>query len=479
MKMGKRHISMANNITIYAQVKRLVSSNRQAYPLIAAFFVFWGYDLHQMILNSSSVSSRKFEYCQSCSSQNAFGQGIWDKQKPDAEHYWIRTEIALGEGEKWDHLLMRYPGQYRLFWDGYPIGTKQGKSPFNVSAIFNIDKQLLTAGNHHILLEVLDEVEVLPGLFRPEVKLSSEKLLISSYHQKAFQLLLLFGLLGLALTYWFFNHSRHKSLLIAICITLLGYICISWIALVHDQPLDWSGTNIVLVMMLMYLALFYKVGTCLNKPQFKLFFWILLFSFALVYVMFSRPIEHLFLATIIVIVIPLTTLVYLQNIRYFLIGFSMLVIPFTGLWEIGSWIVITSGIIYALLSELKSEPARKQHTPRPAKKTHTIAKYLLVNSKGEKKMVRLDDVATIKAANNYSVIVMSDGERFLHDKSLSKLSPGLPRSFRRVHKSYIANFDHVQSVHAKPGGGKYLSLENREHIPVGRVFAKELDVVLA
>ncbi len=106
-------------------------------------------------------------------------------------------------------------------------------------------------------------------------------------------------------------------------------------------------------------------------------------------------------------------------------------------------------------------------------------KYLAVRKAERLKLVDVQDVRYIRGAGVYSELHLTNGGVELHDKTLSRLSDLLPANFLRVHKSFIANLDHVQHFRSH-GSSKYdLVLENDEVLPVSRSKYKELKVALA
>ena len=84
------------------------------------------------------------------------------------------------------------------------------------------------------------------------------------------------------------------------------------------------------------------------------------------------------------------------------------------------------------------------------------------------KVIPLDQIAYIRASNNYSELHTTDGACFVHDKSLQNLQLILPASFKRIHRSYMCNWQLVQNLF-NHGSGKYeLELTTKQRLPISR-----------
>ncbi|MCR9249390.1 MAG: LytTR family DNA-binding domain-containing protein [bacterium] len=106
-------------------------------------------------------------------------------------------------------------------------------------------------------------------------------------------------------------------------------------------------------------------------------------------------------------------------------------------------------------------------------KSHEV-KYLSVKKRHTIQLVPIEDVIYIKGAGAYSELIIQDGIKELHDKSLEKLEQLLSPQFIRIHKSYLVKMSEVKEVKVS-SGSKYLAvLKNGESIPIGRTKYKEL-----
>jgi DNA-binding LytR/AlgR family response regulator len=102
------------------------------------------------------------------------------------------------------------------------------------------------------------------------------------------------------------------------------------------------------------------------------------------------------------------------------------------------------------------------------------AKFLAVRKFGKVQLVPVDKVLYAQGAGAYAELVLEDGTRELHDKTLEKLHALLPASFERIHKSYVVRMSSVKALHAHEGSHYEAELKNGLRLPIGRTRYKEL-----
>src|SRR5476651_2049279 len=102
------------------------------------------------------------------------------------------------------------------------------------------------------------------------------------------------------------------------------------------------------------------------------------------------------------------------------------------------------------------------------------AKFLAVKKYGKVELVPIDRVLYVEGAGAYAELVLDDGKRELHDKTLEKLHALLPPVFERIHKSYVVRWSTVKALHAQEGSRYEAELRNGLRLPVGRTRYKEL-----
>ena len=101
-------------------------------------------------------------------------------------------------------------------------------------------------------------------------------------------------------------------------------------------------------------------------------------------------------------------------------------------------------------------------------------RYLAVKKRGKIQLVLVEDVLFIKGAGAYTELILTDGTKELHDKSLEKLEQLLSPFFTRIHKSYLVKMSEVKEITVKSGSKYMAELKNGSLIPVGRTKYKDL-----
>ncbi|HEY1108242.1 MAG TPA: LytTR family DNA-binding domain-containing protein [Opitutaceae bacterium] len=124
-------------------------------------------------------------------------------------------------------------------------------------------------------------------------------------------------------------------------------------------------------------------------------------------------------------------------------------------------------------SRERLEQALARVTERDARAA-TAAKFLAVRKQGKVELVPIDRVLYVEGAGAYAELVLDDGRRELHDKTLEKLHALLPPVFERIHKSYIVRMTAVKTLHTQEGSHYEAELRNGLRLPVGRTRYKEL-----
>ncbi|MDB6093253.1 MAG: DNA-binding response regulator [Verrucomicrobia bacterium] len=102
------------------------------------------------------------------------------------------------------------------------------------------------------------------------------------------------------------------------------------------------------------------------------------------------------------------------------------------------------------------------------------AKFLAVRKHGKVQLVPVDRVLYAQGAGAYAELVLDDGTRELHDKTLEKLHALLPPSFERIHKSFVVRMSALKALHAHEGSQYEAELRNGLRLPIGRTRYKEL-----
>jgi DNA-binding LytR/AlgR family response regulator len=102
------------------------------------------------------------------------------------------------------------------------------------------------------------------------------------------------------------------------------------------------------------------------------------------------------------------------------------------------------------------------------------AKFLAIRKHGRIELVAIDRILYVEGAGAYAEVVLEDGRRELHDKTLEKLHALLPPVFERIHKSYVVRLSAVKALHVREGSMYEAELKTGLRLPVGRTRYKEL-----
>jgi two-component system response regulator LytT len=124
-------------------------------------------------------------------------------------------------------------------------------------------------------------------------------------------------------------------------------------------------------------------------------------------------------------------------------------------------------------SRERLEQALRRVTEREGRAAGAV-RFLAVRKRGKVELVPIDHVRYVEGAGAYAELVLDDGRRELHDKTLEKLHALLPPGFERIHKSYIVRWSAVKTLHAQEGSHYEAELRDGRRLPIGRQRYKEL-----
>ncbi|RZJ32136.1 MAG: response regulator transcription factor [Brevundimonas sp.] len=138
------------------------------------------------------------------------------------------------------------------------------------------------------------------------------------------------------------------------------------------------------------------------------------------------------------------------------------------------WLVDLSYFLFAaglVLPLLMVEVVRlgRDDRAREAVLTEAAARpnSLTVASSRRVERVPFADIVAVVGADDYVELRLTGGRRLLHAARLDRLEAELPDSFLRVHRSVIANLDHVRGVE-RDGGRSRLLTQEGERLPISR-----------
>ncbi len=140
--------------------------------------------------------------------------------------------------------------------------------------------------------------------------------------------------------------------------------------------------------------------------------------------------------------------------------------------------------IAAVFGALMVEQVRLLKTPDsqglpPAVPTALSDHPLLRVSDGRRvHLLRLDEIAWLKAADDYCEVGLTDGRVLLNGATLAATLAAAGGRLVRVHRSYAVNPAHITGSEATPGGRRWIMLGAAGNVPIGRVYRTEADRLL-
>ena len=145
-----------------------------------------------------------------------------------------------------------------------------------------------------------------------------------------------------------------------------------------------------------------------------------------------------------------------------------------------AWLVDLSYFLFAagfLLPLLMVEVVRlgRDDRGREAALSEAIAQsdcVTVASSRGVER-VRLVDIVAVLGADDYVELRLVDGRSLLHAARLDRLEASLPSSFRRVHRSAIANLSYARG-YERAGGRLHLVLQTGAPLPISRNRAADV-----
>ncbi|MBL9208707.1 MAG: response regulator transcription factor [Opitutaceae bacterium] len=114
------------------------------------------------------------------------------------------------------------------------------------------------------------------------------------------------------------------------------------------------------------------------------------------------------------------------------------------------------------------------HVTERTCRTAGATKYLAIRKSGKVDLIEIDRVLYVEGAGAYAELVLDDGKRALHDKTLESLHALLPPVFERIHKSFVVRWSAVKTLHVHEGSQYEAELRSGVRLPVGRTRYKEL-----
>jgi hypothetical protein len=477
--LGERHQSWVNDMK-RIRIRRLPFREKLTAFLFTLLLVVMGFVEYSSHWTQSIVLPRHSWLYLNTVTENvpATDDRNWSDEKSSLDSYWIQAEITLSEEIDFDILQVSLAESYRVFWDGYLIGTHDHHADAEVTQLHLLEQHHVLVGSHHVMLHIKHPRNNLLDLSKKQLILGKEMQVRMIAVVELFLLIVALGLTGIIVLLFVKDISSlntYPKTTLWILGALPIYLGLSLVDTLHHQPFHWSNPSLPAIATACSLQLLFTLSRYRSSLLFQSFFSISAITYLIIYFILGNPQERLILYDVALLLTYFFFLYTSATKRISLLWCLVPLIPFLG--TLGSFSFLFLSIpMLALIGYQIFDLKPTEVTPENESTTtpKQLINYLLVNSKSDKKSISLDSVTLIKAANNYSIIMLNSGETFLHDKSLLKLSDELPENFKRIHKSFLVNFDQIEQVKNKSGGGKLLYMKNGEAVPVGRVYQKEL-----
>ncbi|MFZ6723074.1 LytR/AlgR family response regulator transcription factor [Undibacterium sp. Ji49W] len=103
---------------------------------------------------------------------------------------------------------------------------------------------------------------------------------------------------------------------------------------------------------------------------------------------------------------------------------------------------------------------------------------LVIKKMGNIELLLIADIDFVQADGHYSKIVCCDGKQHFHEKSLENMLGILPRSFVRIHRSYVVNMQHFKRLSINAGGKYSVDTAFSSEIPVSRSMYPKIKKIL-
>jgi len=100
-------------------------------------------------------------------------------------------------------------------------------------------------------------------------------------------------------------------------------------------------------------------------------------------------------------------------------------------------------------------------------------RVLAVRRHGEIRLLAIETIVRVVAADDYSELHCSDGTTWLHDKTLAALEQLLPARFERVHRSHIVDVRRIVRWQVAEGSRYLLVLDRGDQVPASRTWIQE------
>lgn len=108
-----------------------------------------------------------------------------------------------------------------------------------------------------------------------------------------------------------------------------------------------------------------------------------------------------------------------------------------------------------------------------------VAKRILLHTKNTVEIVYVNNIVSLEADSNYSIVKLSNDKKIFVSKTLNDLEKLLdPETFIRVHRSFTLNVDYITQISSETGA-LYAVLTDERKVPISRRKKEHLFELLA
>ncbi|RZJ43951.1 MAG: LytTR family transcriptional regulator [Brevundimonas sp.] len=121
---------------------------------------------------------------------------------------------------------------------------------------------------------------------------------------------------------------------------------------------------------------------------------------------------------------------------------------------------------------------RALYAPTSSLTAPASAQTLSLPNGASRLLVRISDLLHIRAADDYSIVILTDGRELLSTANLSALIALAPDHLLRIHRSHAINPGRIVAIH-RSGKGHAVELTNGCRLPIGRTRRAAVEAWIA
>ncbi|MGQ2989597.1 MAG: LytR/AlgR family response regulator transcription factor [Brevundimonas sp.] len=126
----------------------------------------------------------------------------------------------------------------------------------------------------------------------------------------------------------------------------------------------------------------------------------------------------------------------------------------------------------AAYAVLRSRAAAVRPSPEPPPGRNET---LSIPDGTSRRLIRAEDLLHVRAADDYSLVTLTDGREVLSTANLSTLTQLASAHLVRIHRSHAVNPAWISAVHRSGRSGPTVELKDGVRLPIGRAYRAALD----